>query len=218
MDDIRDEAEELLEALFGVEMREGSPLNIKDERIAEQAEDLAGMGFVKILGDGGIVLTDEGRERARVVVRRHRLAERLLVDVLDVRGEVVHETACGFEHIVRPEIEEKICTLLGHPKVCPHGRPIPPGSCCERAERQVGLLVSPLSNLKPGEGGRIAYVHASDVEKLNKLMAMGVLPGEPVKLIRRLPSYVFKVGNTQYAVDRQIAEAIYVRLSDEVLF
>ena len=75
--------------------------------------------------------TDQGETRARSVIRRHRLAERLFMDVLFIRDDAaVESNACTFEHILSPEVTDRICTFLGHPKTCPHGSPIPPGDCC----------------------------------------------------------------------------------------
>jgi len=79
-------------------------------------------------------LTAEGRELARNVVRRHRLAERLLVDLLDVGREDVEGPACRFEHVLNQGVDDRICTLLGHPPTCPHGKLIPRGlSMCSTA-------------------------------------------------------------------------------------
>jgi putative ABC transport system ATP-binding protein len=77
--------------------------------------------------------TPQGYDRARSVIRRHRLAERLFLDTLAMRDESQLEaTACTFEHILSPEATERICSYLGHPKTCPHGSPIPPGECCPK--------------------------------------------------------------------------------------
>ena len=76
-------------------------------------------------------LTDRGSRRARDVIRRHRLAERLFTDTFAIADSEAHNQACKFEHIISPELDQKICTFLGHPKTCPHGNPIPPGACCE---------------------------------------------------------------------------------------
>ncbi len=81
--------------------------------------------------DGHEQFTPAGEERARNVIRRHRLAERLFMDVLSIRDdEEVEASACKFEHILSSEVTDRICTLLGHPTACPHGSPIPRGDCC----------------------------------------------------------------------------------------
>jgi energy-coupling factor transporter ATP-binding protein EcfA2 len=82
------------------------------------------------LRNGEAQLTPVGSQRARGVVRRHRLAERLFKDTFSVDDTEAHTQACRFEHIISPELDQRICTFLGHPKTCPHGNPIPPGDCC----------------------------------------------------------------------------------------
>ena len=90
---------------------------------------LADRGLVQ-MRDSEIALTDRGRGRARDIVRRHRLAERLFTDTFAIGGSEADSQACKFEHIISPELDQKICVFLGHPKTCPHGNPIPPGPCC----------------------------------------------------------------------------------------
>jgi putative ABC transport system ATP-binding protein len=81
---------------------------------------------------GEVRLTETGSLRARDVVRRHRLAERLFTDTFAIEDAEAHLQACRFEHIITPELDQRICSFLGHPKTCPHGNPIPPGPCCEK--------------------------------------------------------------------------------------
>jgi putative ABC transport system ATP-binding protein len=78
----------------------------------------------------GVSLTARGENRARDIIRRRRLAERLLTDTFLVAESEADSHACKFEHIISPELDQRICTFLGHPKTCPHGNPIPPGTCC----------------------------------------------------------------------------------------
>ncbi len=80
--------------------------------------------------EGEVRLTERGAGRARDVIRRHRLAERLFTDTFAIGDPEAHSQACKFEHIISPELDQKICTFLGHPKTCPHGNPIPRGACC----------------------------------------------------------------------------------------
>lgn len=162
--------------------------------------------------EGRHKLTRRGIEAARRLVRRYRLAELLFQEVLGVRLKEIDAPACDFEHVIRPEIEEKICELLGHPTRCPHGNPIPPGACCEIALAEKEQTVAPLADLRPGQEGKVAFLRPGDDSKLKKLLAMGVLPGAEIALIRAFPSYVFRVGYTQYAVDRDLAHEIMVRI------
>ena len=85
--------------------------------------------------NGDVGLTQTGAQRARDVVRRHRLAERLFKDTFRIEDQEVHNQARKFEHIISPELDQKICSFLGHPTTCPHGNPIPPGECCDHKEK-----------------------------------------------------------------------------------
>jgi DtxR family Mn-dependent transcriptional regulator len=160
--ELPEKAEELLETLWirTKEKREG-PLSLHDLELTEKGplEQLLNGGYVS-LSDDQVRLTAKGQPEARNVVRRHRLAERLLADVLGATDMHIHEKACKFEHLLDRGLEESICTLLGHPKICPHGSPIPPGKCCRQRETQAQKVVSALSQLAQGQRGRIAYLYA----------------------------------------------------------
>ena len=206
-----DRAEEILETLW-VEIVEHK--KAPDIRLLK--DDTA---FKKLLEEeylsleGKQLLTAKGVNEGRLCVRRHRLAERLLVDVLHVKAGLVHETGCKLEHILHKGLEDNICILLGHPKSCPHGRPIPQGNCCKSRKRKLESLVMPLSELRKGQGGEIAYIHTADRKMLKKIMAMGALPGLSITLRQRFPSYVFQIGESRFAVDKNVADQIQVWLS-----
>src|SRR5262249_33120734 len=88
---------------------------------------MAEIGLVAV-ENGREEFTEKGEARARSVIRRHRLAERLFMDVLSIHDEAeIEASACKFEHILSPEVTDRMCTLLGHPIACPHGSPIPKG-------------------------------------------------------------------------------------------
>lgn len=177
-------------------------------KLGTSAEELVELG---LLEKDCLRFTPAGREEAREMIRRHRLSERLFHDVLEAKGLDMEVAACQVEHVVRKGIEERVCQLLGHPETCPHGKTIPPGPCCEKARADGEKFVAPLTRLKKGERGVIAYLKTSDAKKTQKLMAMGVLPGSPITLDRAFPSFVFSVGYSQYAVDSDMAGAILVR-------
>lgn len=213
--ELDEKAEEILETLWirTQEEKEGF-LPLGDLRVAGikgPIEQLLQAGYI-VLSDSQVQLTGRGYPEAENVVRRHRLAERLLADVLDTRGVLVHERACKFEHLLDRGLDESICTLLGHPRICPHGKPIPSGKCCREGQRRAQKLVSPLAELAPGQKGKIAYIYAPESSRLQKLMNMGILPGVSISLIQSFPSYVFQIGQTQFAIDKEIADAIYIRL------
>jgi putative ABC transport system ATP-binding protein len=111
----------------------GTPGGVDPVRTLARMEDLS---LVHVLEDKQVQLTDRGKSRARDVVRRHRLAERLFRDTFSIDDHEAHTQACKFEHIISPELDERICSFLGHPKTCPHGNPIPPGNCCNHKDGQ----------------------------------------------------------------------------------
>lgn len=207
-------AEEILESLWIATVEEKQvgcllseiDLGPDDEALAE----LVRLAYVETKADR-LYLRKEGRPEAEMTVRRHRLAERLMMDILNIQGAEGNDQACEFEHLLHEGVDTKICTLLNHPTTCPHGKPIPPGTCCEEARRKGGGGVVPLTELKAGQAGEIAYLAISDGEKMQKLMSMGVLPGNRLELVQRFPSYVFKVGNSQFAVDDVLAREIHIR-------
>ena len=126
---LTDRAEEILETLW-IELAEQriKRTDISVLKDDEVINELISLGCVEIK-DNYIVLTVKGKEEGENCVRRHRLAERLLIDVLDLKKKLLHETSCKFEHLLHKGLDDSICTLLGHPKTCPHGKPIPGGSC-----------------------------------------------------------------------------------------
>jgi putative ABC transport system ATP-binding protein len=108
-----------------------------EEGTNAQLERMRRMADLKLveMRDSDVRLTETGSRRARDVVRRHRLAERLFKDTFAIDDSEAHTQACKFEHIISPELDQRICTFLGHPKTCPHGNPIPPGDCCDGKPR-----------------------------------------------------------------------------------
>ena len=217
MMELEEKAEEILETLWintEEEKKEYVPLGTLQPSDKEAIDRLIATGCISVSGNE-VRLTDTGYPEATNVVRRHRLAERLLVDILGSGESFLHEKACKFEHLLDRGLDENICSLLGHPKVCPHGKLIPPGKCCLEEQMQVQKVVASLSQMTVGQGGKVAYIYAPEANQLQKLMAMGILPGAPISLVQKFPSHVFQVRQTQFAVDRSIADAIYVRLMEE---
>ena len=162
-------------------------------------------------GQGGLAFSPEGESRARRLVRSHRIAERLVHDVLGVSFETV---ACEFEHLVNTEVVDAVCTLLGHPRECPHGSPIPEGDCCRRSEHVVTQRVVPLTELRLGQSGRIAYVYAGADQELHALQSLQVRPGVVITLHQRFPSYVIECEGGSIALDEAVARSVNVWVLD----
>jgi DtxR family Mn-dependent transcriptional regulator len=141
-------------------------------------------GLVVVSGDRHLELTEDGRRKAVHVMRKHRLAERLLSDVIQLEWEFVHEEACRWEHVMSEQVERKLLTMLGHPTESPYGNPIP-------GLDELGDIVSPttegLTNLVDVVVGNDSGVSARikrlgepaqvDPELLLQLKQAGVFPG-----------------------------------------
>lgn len=176
----------------------------------EQDERLERLWHARELGES--VTFGPGEEpRARQLVRSHRLAERLMQDVL---GQAAEPSACEFEHLLGTEVVDAICTLLGHPRECPHGNPIPSGACCERSARVVPRQVKPLAELDIGASGRIAWVYAASDAQLHALDGLQLRPGAMVTLHQRRPSFVVECEGAHLALDDSLAQAVNVWATD----
>ena len=162
--------------------------------------------------DSIIHLTETGQKKAMSIIRRHRLAERLLNDILGVSDEVFERGACQFEHFINEDITASICTLLGHPTVCPHGKNIPPGECCSHTKRRLQPVFGPLSRLRTGIKAKVVYISSGSQESVDFLSSIGVVPGLTFTVHHRKPSFVIRFGETQLALDDDIAKYIYVRV------
>lgn len=218
---MKEQQEEILEAIWKTsEVGKYSVEAIKKKCAVKIDEaDLLGLeklGLITLTGDQ-VVFSRDGKTIAERVVRRHRLAESLLSSVLSLRDSKMEEIACQVEHSLLPEVEQAICTLLGHPEVCPDGKPIPPGSCCKRHLTRVGTIVSRLTELKPGESGKISYIKPASHSQLHQLLSFGLNPGVVVTMHRTSPALCIKFAHTQLAMDDEIAQNIFVlRIPDQI--
>ncbi|VAX33440.1 hypothetical protein MNBD_NITROSPIRAE03-945 [hydrothermal vent metagenome] len=207
--------EEALELLWVLEEEEkGGLKRLKgcsdDENIDETVAELQNSGLI-IVDGGNVEFTPKGREIARGVVRRHRLAERLFADVFEMKEEYIHEDACRMEHILSKELTDSVCTFLGHPPTCPHDKPIPRGECCKKYRVDVEPLVMRLADFEVGQRGRIVYIVPSNPSRLNRLNSIGINAGSKLKLLQKWPSVVVQVDETTVAIDIDIAREIFVK-------
>ena len=151
----------------------------------------------------------KGEKRARELVRRHRLSLRMFYDLFSLDG--AEAEACKFEHILSPEVTDSVCALLGHPPNSPDGKPIPRGECCAMFRQEMKPLVGPLADLMPGDQAKIVFITPESHSRLDRLSAMGVVPGSTIKLHQKRPSYVIQIGETMVAVDKEITREIFVK-------
>ncbi len=163
-------------------------------------------GLIKIKEEK-VYFAEEGEKRARDITRRHRLAERLFVDVLDLSE--FEADACKFEHAISTEVEEAICTFLGHPPTCPHGKPIPRGRCCATYTQKIRPLVQRVTDIIVGKPARVVFITGTIMEKLSSI---GLIPGSIIRLQQKSPSYVIGIEEMTIAIDEEMARGIFVRV------
>ncbi len=187
-------------------------LRITKEDKAEDALKSMVQDRLVTVSEDRISFTENGEARAKGIIRRHRLAERLFTELFMMEDDDrIESNACEFEHILSPEVTESVCTFLGHPPTCPHGKPIPRDKCCEKFHKEMKPLVTPLTELHPGEEGRIVFIAPKHHARLDRLSIMGIIPGSTIKLHQKRPSYVLEIGETTLAVDADIVKEIYVK-------
>jgi DtxR family Mn-dependent transcriptional regulator len=187
-------------------------LSSEDDEVDAIINVLKTDGFV-VTSDDDIQFTDKGRSEAKALIRRLRLAERLFTDVFEMRDDTVLADACKMEHILSEELTDSVCTFLGHPQTCPHGKPIPRGECCKKYKVEVEPVVTRLSEFEVGSKGRITFIVPTKPSRLSKLNSLGIAAGSVIRLLQRNPSYVIQIDETTVAIDPEIAKEIYIKKS-----
>lgn len=182
--------EEYLETIFALE-EEGIPVIQARlaERLGKAAPSVSEM-LDRLEADGliarsarQITMTDKGAALAEGVVRKHRLAERLLVDVIGLDWDKAHVEAGRWEHVISDDVEERLVVLLGNPTTCPHGNPIPGVERDQPEQRR-------LAEAQPGERIRLERITESvehDAESLSYLGDHGLTPGITARIEARAP-------------------------------
>ena len=210
-----EEIAEVLEAVWTLQEQEAATL----ENVASNAAVKVSEGLITTLSGEGLIVVDDarrvrllpkGRQLAEKIIRRHRLAERLICDVLGTQVEDSEAAACEYEHLLAEGITNSICTLLGHPRYCPHNRPIPEGDCCRQARDELKPIVVSCDQLRVGESARVAYFCTREHSRLLKLSALGISPGVSLRLIQKWPAYVVQCEETEIALESEVAQNIYV--------
>lgn len=157
----------------------------------------------------GVRLTEKGRKLAIEVIRKHRLSERLLTDLLKLDWEKSHDVACRLEHSISEEVARLLDKALNHPRTCPHGNPIPTESGMIYEES-----CAPLSSLKVGNQCEVVKVTDENVELLQYLKSIGLIPGVSLEILRIEPfegPITIRVGTRLQALSRAVASVIQVR-------
>jgi DtxR family Mn-dependent transcriptional regulator len=156
----------------------------------------------------GLALSDEGRRQAAAVIRRHRLSERLLTDVLGLPWDRVHDEAMRLEHSLTPEAESRLKSLLNDPETCPHGSPIAGSDGTEAPPTQR------LDTVPAGARVRIEQIAEEEAALLRYLASLGLLPKAELTVEEVAPfggPLLVRVGEARYAIGQDVAAKILVR-------
>lgn len=208
--------EEYLEAVYRLE-REGpgvttsglaSELGVAPASVSGMLKKLATDGYLEHVARGEVTLTRKGLEVAVRVLRRHRLAERLLTDVLGMPWDEVQQEACMLEHAISENVEQRLIAILGDPKVCPHGLPIPPKDLSDPERNGV-----PLAQMDIGNEAIVQGVTEEVPEMLRYLGEVGLRPGARVRIDAKAPlggPLTVEIGKRKHAISLELARMVLV--------
>jgi DtxR family Mn-dependent transcriptional regulator len=216
MAELHDTTEEYLETILSIEEEGVVPmrarlverLGLSAAAVSETVARLEEQGYVQLAGDRSLHLTDKGRGLATTVVRRHRLAERLLVDIIGLEWEKVHAEAARWEHAISADVEEKLVQLLGDPATCPHGNPIPGSHNSLPAVSVVALSAA--------EPGPVVVARVSERLEmwdaaLELIAAAQLMPGSDATVIgRRGDTIQVKTSSGEHEIPARVADSLYV--------
>jgi len=210
MADVTVAEEEYLQTLFWLQ-EAGLPMTganvaramqLSPPTVHEMIGRLERDGYVSRSEDKSLSFTDDGRAHAQAIVRRHRLIERFLTDVLGIPWHEVHEEAERLEHAMSPVLEERMLAAIGDAKTCPHGHPIVEGA------REEGV---PLADVEEGAKVRILRFENEAEDLLLYLKEAGLYPGLEGKLATSGDEEVaVEAGGDRFAVTRSVAETVSV--------
>ncbi len=212
-----DRVDEILELIWM--MREDGKATVEntikrseDPKSGYLIKDIESSGLIS-LDNGGISFSEKGERRAEQIIRRHRLAERLLSEVFEIEERLMEEQACELEHthVLSDVVVDSLCTFLGHPPTCPHGKAIPKGECCKKFSLEVKPLVASMTELQMGDEAKIVFISSKYHARLDRLSSLGVIPGGILRLHQKQPTYVIKIGETELALDKDLAKEIFVK-------
>jgi len=217
---LSNQAEEYLEAIYRLQRKGGfartmelaKNLKVVPGSVTNTIENLKRKGLVTHKPYKGVKLTENGRKIASSVLRRHRLAERLLTDILHLDWSEVHDPACKLEHALSPEILKPLEKALGHPKRCPHGNPIPT-NCGGIFEEETMAL----TELNTKMSGVIVKITEEKTETLQQLTRLNLTPGKRVEIEKKIvPSgpLTIRVEGESCTIDHNLASIIHVKKNE----
>ena len=184
-------------------------LGLSAPAVSETVHRLEAEGLLEVSGDRTLGLTDKGRAVAVSVMRKHRLAELLLTDVIGMPWEEVHNEACRWEHVISDAVEERLVVLLQRPTRCPHGNPIPGIGAEPLHEDLITLRAAARAGLSCTVR-RISEQLQVDVEAMRQLRESGVRPGVKTTVSVVGGGVRASIGGLEIAVTDDAAEHVWV--------
>lgn len=183
-------------------------LGVAPASVTGMLKKLAAQDLVTYTRYQGVALTGAGRAIAVDVLRRHRLAERYLADVLGLPWDRVHDEAEEWEHVLSNEVAARMDAALGWPATDPHGEPIPSASGDVPA-----LSDTPLARMQPSESARVARVSSEDAAFLRYLGSLGIYPDVVLTVVSIAPfggPVTIEVRGERHAIGQRVAERVFV--------
>lgn len=196
------------QAVIGARLAER--LKVTPASVSQTIDRMARLGLVEVGPEHRLTLTAAGRKAANAIVRRHRLTERFLTEVLHLNWVEAHEEAHRLEHAISDRVEARMSEVLGHPQTCPHGGPIP-GNFPEGGDREWVAVAT----LPPGASAtlmRIADVIEEESELLEYCDSKGLRPGIPVSVVEQGPNgvVVLEVQGSTVALSGHLSQYLLV--------
>ena len=209
--------EDYLKAIYKLEKHQGrvttsaiaEKLGVSDPTVTSMIKKLAKEKLLKHVSYHGVVLTDKGVRIAVGVIRKHRVVELFLNQVLGLDWDKVHVEAEKLEHVISDEVLDRMDRVLGHPTIDPHGDPIPTG---DGEVENVGRNRC-LADMDIGDAVVISWVSDDDPDKLRFMAGMGLFPRVKLRITDKSPfegDLSIKVGSQSHRLPRDVAKCIYV--------
>jgi len=213
-----EQIENYLKNIYKIQSNEGKVttsslsknLNISPASVSEMIKKLAEEGTLMHTPYKGVELTPEGKKLALRIIRKHRLWEMFLVEVLKFTWDEIDEEAEKFEHIMSDKMEDKIDEALGHPVIDPHGDPIPTKN---GAVKKVASII--LSDAPEGSTVRVLRVSDTHSDCLQFISSVGISLNKKITVKQRFAfdgSLSIKLGKKEQFISKHVADAIYVEL------
>jgi DtxR family transcriptional regulator, Mn-dependent transcriptional regulator len=228
--------EEYLEAIYKISQKEESVktskiskyLGITQASVSEMLKKLDKMDYVNYSQYKGVTLTEKGLKEAKRITRKHRLLERFLHDILNLKDHFLHDQACEMEHSLSDEAERAMCQVLDHPDKCPGDSLIPAcdlkftscEECMKRKEEEVNEVgrrnenLIPIMELKDHQKGKVSFIRG-DYKVIRRLLDMGITIGAFISVIKIAPlsgPVEVAIRGSKLAIGRDIACNVFVEL------